>query len=78
MPQTVAADIGHAAGIVAAIAPHAVFDPLLSLRLSRDDSAENDAANDTGRNCGTISATVAMPAPVPYLNDQGIIAGLRW
>ena len=78
MPQTIATEISHAAEIVAAITPHAVIDPLLALRLGRDNGAENHTANNTGRNPGAVStAAVAMPAPMLHLNDQGIIAGLR-
>ena len=63
MPTAVAADIGHAGGIVAPKATHAVLDGLLPLRLDRHHGAEEDADRRTrGRRASAVTTATAMMA----------------
>ncbi|HEY5217969.1 MAG TPA: hypothetical protein VIJ17_13865 [Pseudolabrys sp.] len=83
MPPAVAADIGPAAGIVAAKALCAVIDRVLALRFIGDHGAENQAADDARRDRAAVTtATAAMataPAammPVLNLQQQRMAVGL--
>lgn len=73
MPPAVAADIGPAAGIVAAKALCAVIDRVLALRFIGDHGAENQAADDARRDRASVTTATMVTAPaamMPVLNLQ--------
>jgi hypothetical protein len=65
MTPAVIAEKSHAFGIVAAIALHAVLDPLTALGFVGDDGAEHETAENTGSNRAAVSAAAPQPPRPP-------------
>lgn len=72
MAEAVAAGIGHALRIEAAITPRAVPDRLLALRLGGDHRAEKQADRGTGgrRTCAVATAMIMVVMMVLHLDEQ--------